>query len=149
MYIGMTLTGGAELDKKLMALERKVGRKIVKKAVRAALKPELAGSKASAKSIVGGSMGSLIARNLQLRAFKKQKKGSYGMSVKTKPDIEEFVDNGAYIPAAIEYGHISPSGGMVAAMPFMRASADTWKSVGLRIVSEELKKGVEAAAHGG
>jgi len=34
-------------------------------------------------------------------------------------------------------------------MPFMRASADTWKSVGLRIVSEELKKGVEAAAHGG
>jgi len=149
----MILEGGVELERKLLLLERKVGKRVVKKAVRAALKPMLTGSKANARSMIGGGMGSLIAKNIQLRAFKKQRKGSYGMSVKIKPDVEEFVYNSkdgkrSFIPAAIEYGHVSRGGGQVAAMPFMRQAAEAWKSVGLQIAAGELRRGIEAAAHG-
>jgi len=157
MQIGMTLKGGKELEKKLLRLETKVARKVVRKAVRKSLKPEHVASKSNARSMVGGSMGALIARNMQLRAFKKQKKGSYGMSVKIKSDVPEFVAESSsgkrnYIPSAIEYGHAAPgdAGGtkIVAANPFMRAAADPWKKVGVAIFNREIKKGIDEVARG-
>ena len=80
-------------------------------------------------------MGALIARKLQLRTFRRQKKGQYGMLVRIRPGVDEFVvvsksGRRGYIPAAIEYGHAFPyRGGKgaakdVAARPFMRPALD-------------------------
>jgi hypothetical protein len=115
----------------LDAFEKKVAKKVVRQGVRAAWKPLLNRTKENARSMVGGGMGSLIAKNTQLRAFKKQKRGQYGVLVRIKPGIPEFVHisasgKRAYIPAAIEYGHARPGRGGrgaakdVAAIPFQR-----------------------------
>jgi len=112
-----------------------VAKKIVRQAVRAAWKPLLDRAKENALSMVGGEMGRLLARHMTLRAFRRQKKGSYGVLVRIKPGIDEFVHisttgRRAYIPAAIEYGHAFPyKGGKgsaknVAARPFMRKALD-------------------------
>lgn len=153
MFISMNLTGAKELDKKLLALQTKVARKVVKKAVRTSLKPELASSKSNAKSMVSGEMGALLSKNLQLKVFKKQKKGSYGMSVKMKSDVDEFVHTSksggkSYIPAAIEYGHKTQDGGFVQAIPFMRAAADPWMKVGIALFGKEVKKGIKEVTRG-
>jgi len=39
--------------------------------------------------MVGVEMGKLLARNLQLRAFRRQKKGSYGMLVRIKKGVDD------------------------------------------------------------
>jgi len=119
----------------LNAFENKIAKKVVRQAVRAAWKPLLDRAKENARANVGGRMGALIARSLQLRAFRRQKKGQYGMLVRLRPGIDEFVvisksGKRAYLPAAIEYGHAFPyRGGKgaakdVAAIPFMRPALD-------------------------
>lgn len=145
------LEGGAALEKKLLALERTVGKKIVRKAVRAGAKPVLRAIKASARSMVGGSMGALIAKNLQTRAFKKQKKGQFGAATRFKPDIPELTETSAdgqrnFIPADIEFGHEDRAGGQVPAIPFMRSAFDATKRASEKAVVLELKKGILLAA---
>jgi len=171
MYIGMQLEGGKELDKKLMQMEQKVAKKVVRKAVRAALKPELAASKTNASSMVGGKTGGLIAKNLKIKPFKKQKKGSYGMSVLIKPyDGDVYFTKGSafslssqklikgsglrhYIPSAIEYGHAAPgdAGGVKIVPPvgWMRAAFDSWKAQGIKIYSISIKDALREVSRGG
>lgn len=120
----------------LNAFEKRIAKKIVRQGVRAAWKPLLDRAKENALSMVGGSMGRLLARNMQLRAFRRQKKGNYGMLVRVKSGVEEFIvvaksGNRAYLPVAIEYGHAFPGRGGgkgapkdVPAMPFMRKALD-------------------------
>lgn len=149
--ISLQLEGGAALEKKLLALERNVAKKIVRKAVRAGAKPVLAAIKASSRSMVGGSMGALIAKNLQTRGFKKQKRGQFGVATRFKPDIPEFVEVSAdgqrnFIPADIEFGHEDRAGGQVPAIPFMRSAFDATKRASEKAVALELKTGIELTA---
>jgi phage gpG-like protein len=134
--IKMQLQNAQAVQNALNNFEKKVAKKVVRQGVRAAWKPLLDKSKANARTYVGGAMGSLIARKLQLRAFKKQKRGQYGMYVRIRSGVDEFVyisksGKRAYIPSAIEYGHAFPyHGGRgaakdVAARPFMRTALAT------------------------
>lgn len=139
---GVKLQGFDGLEKTLLGLERKVGKKIVRSATRKAAKPALTQARQNARSMVGGNMGALISKNIQVRGFKKQKKGRFGVTVKLKPDIAEFIHVGAdgtryYIPAAIEYGHANAM-----AIPFMRRASDTTKQKRVAILSKELKTGI-------
>ena len=148
------IEGVALLEKKLLALERKIGRKIVRKAVRAGAKPMLAATKANANSMVGGEMGNLIARNLQPRAFKKQRRGQYGVATRLKTDVPEFIEESKagrrnYIPSAIEFGHIDRAGGFVPAIPYIRVSFDSTKRTSEKAVALTFKTEIEATAKRG
>ena len=150
----MKLEGLAEIERKLLSLEKKVGKKIVRKAVRAGAKPMLVAAKANANSMVGGSMGKLIARSLQTRAFKKQRRGQFGVATRLKSGVPEFVEESAdgrsnYIPAAIEYGHIDRGGGFVPAIPYIRAAFDATKRASEKAVARTFKTEIEATAKKG
>ena len=133
--IQMKIENARAVQNALNAFEKKISKKIVRQGVRAAWKPLLDRAKENARANVGGKMGALIARSLQLRAFRRQKKGQYGMLVRIKSGVDEFVvvsksGQRAYIPAAIEHGHAFPfRGGKgaakdVAAKPFLRPALD-------------------------
>lgn len=146
--IKMQIENAQAVQNALNAFEKKVAKKVVRQGVRAAWKPLLDRAKANAKANVGGEMGNLLAKHMTLRAFRRQKKGQYGMLVRIKPGIDKFVQysmgsafsitgkrkqiSGSryYIPSAIEYGHAFPGRGGkgapkdVAAMPFMRPALD-------------------------
>lgn len=129
--------------------------KIVKEAVEASWTPFLKRAIETARWAVGGIMGKTIANSLELKPFKKQHRGSYGMHVALKPDVEEFVHitkdgKRYYIPSAIEYGHAFPyRGGKrnspkdVPAFPFMRSSLDETLPDAPRIFEETLEKGLK------
>lgn len=139
------LEGGKELDAKLLKIERKTAKKIVKTAVRASTKPPLQAVRGNARGMIGGTIGSLIAKNTKALVFKFQRRGSWGMQVGIKPDVPEFVETSAegrknYIPAAIEYGHDE-----AAAIPFIRNAWDATREKARKIIGVELKKGIEAA----
>jgi hypothetical protein len=107
---GMTITGVKEIQKKFERLEKKDSRKIVRKEAREAQKTVmLPAVKSNATAMIGGSMGSAIAKKLTVRAMTKMKRGSFGSKVVIKED-EQFVHISAdgvrsYIPNAIEFGH--------------------------------------------
>lgn len=134
--ISIQIENASAVQKALDGFEKKISKKIVRQGVRAAWKPLLNKSKQNARTNVGGQMGSLIAKNLQLRAWRRQRKGQYGMMVRIKSGIPEFLSfakgartflrwrsdietrrvsyragkttGQAYIPSAIEYGHAFP-----------------------------------------
>jgi HK97 gp10 family phage protein len=165
------LTGFLELDRQLATLESKVSKKIVRTAVREGEKVAMKAAKSNALSMVGGNMGRLIARNMALRAFKHQRKGSYGMRLGLNPDVVEFQGlrlgshtrvsfergKGAavgnifrkiggsvgrwYIPAALEYGH-----GNAKPIPFMRKAYDSSRAAMIKKMKQIMKQGIEKAA---
>ncbi len=137
------LEGFEGLEKKLLRLERKIAKKVIRKAVRKAAKPALMQARQNARSMIGGTMGQLLSKSLQIRAFRRQKKGGFGVTMRIKADIPEFIHVGVdgtryYIPAAIEYGHDN-----AAAIPFMRNAAITTKQKSTAILSKEIKTGIE------
>ena len=131
MNISMTVTGAKELQRMLTRLERKEASKIVRKETRDSqkmvMRPTIGGK---ALGMVGGRMGTEIAKNLTIRAMTKMKRGSYGAKVIIKPhDAFVYVSadgTRSYIPNAIEYGHAGPGdagGAKVAApIPFQRSA---------------------------
>lgn len=146
---GVKLQGFDGLEKTLLGLERKIGKKIVRSATRKAAKPALIQARQNARSMVGGNMGALISKNIQVKGFKKQKKGQFGITVKLKAGISEFIHVGVdgtryYIPAAIEYGHANAM-----AIPFMRRASDMTKNKRVAILGKELKQGIETLAKRG
>lgn len=157
--VNLKIENARQVQDALNKFEKKVAKKTVRQGVRAAWKPLLDRSKENARSNVGGKMGRLITSKLQLRAWRRQKRGQYAMMVRVKSGIDEFVHvsksgNRAYIPSAIEYGHAFPyHGGKgaskdVAAMPFMRPALDVtlpkapkiFKTFLIRAIREENKK---------
>jgi hypothetical protein len=161
LYVRYTLENGAELQKRLDALEKKTGSKIVSMALRAAQKLLLDRSKAEAKMTVGGDMGKAIAGALQLRVMKKRK-GSYGLSLllkknedfrhKTKSGKvrrtdksgqEKYVKGDYYIPAAIEYGHIAQNGTIVRPLSFLRQPDKATVQQRLDMFQKDVKQGIE------
>jgi HK97 gp10 family phage protein len=143
------LKGFEGLERKLVGLEKKVGKKIVRSAARKASKPALDTAKQNALTMVGGKMGTLISKNLHIRGFRKQKRGQFGLSMKIKPGVPEFIHTGKdgtryYIPAAIEYGHANAMG-----IPFMRAASDMTRNKRVKILGRELAAGIMAVAKRG
>lgn len=168
MSIGVTMTleGGKELEAKLRRLEMKVAKKIAKDAVRASAKTVLTPAKANAQSMVGGKMGSLISRSLQLRVGKAKRRGQFFIRVQHNPKFNYALVSYArgsssslatgrttgkrhYIPNAIEYGHAFPgqAGGAksVAAIPYLRSAFDSNVARAELVMRRELFSGVERA----
>lgn len=140
------IEGAKELDRKLLALERKTAKKVIRSAVRKGSKVIVNAVKVNVVNMVGGSMGLLLRKNVIVRAFKKQKKGSFGVRTMLRPEVDEFVhitknNVRQYIPAAIEYGHDK-----AAAIPFMRNASDTHGEKARQVAIEEMKQRIEQAA---
>jgi len=159
-----TLDGFKELDHKLSKLENKIAKTIVKKANRIAVKTVKVAVERRAKRMVGGNMGQLIAENVIIQVFKKQRKGSYGLRVGIRPNVEEFQGKSDshfrkvqgrtrsivklfkgkrwYIPAALEYGH----GENKRPIPFFRSAWNASKKMAVKVLGENLKAGIEKEA---
>lgn len=139
------LKGFKELEQRLKKMATKDAKSAVRKGVREAQKVAQKEAKANATSMVGGEMGSKIAKALKVQALWKQKKGSYSLQVAVDPKkADEFVHvtkkgERQYIPNAIEHGHRKPHGKSkdVAPIPFMRTAAES-------TVQARLKKLIEA-----
>jgi len=143
-------TRGFEIfDAQLKHLERKVAKQIVKTATRTAAKNTLKEVKANAKSLVGGEMGTLLAKHAKIIVFKHQRRGSWGVQIGMKAGIPEFTEYSKigkrnYIPSAIEFGH-----GNARPIPFIRSAWAKTKAQDVRIMGKELKKGIEREAKRG
>ena len=140
--------GAKELERMLAQIGGKVAKKIVRQAVRKGQKPILAKAKSNASTLVGGSMGSKIAKNTKIKAPKRQKKGQYLLSTKvmSDPAFEHVNKDGTrhWIPAAIEFGHGAKKEQI--AIPFLRKAADSEGEKATNIVIKELGEGVEREA---
>lgn len=134
------------MERKLSRLEKKVGKKIVRTALRRVAKEVLLpASKDNALNMVGGSMGALIAKSLAVRALKRRR-GSFGVRVMLKPDVEGFVDVSAsgrrfYIPGIIEYGHDNAQ-----PIPYLRNAAAAKKQQVVQMATSLIKTGIESEA---
>lgn len=153
----MTLEGFEGLGAKLLRLEKKTAKKIVRSSTRAAAKVTLKQVKSNAKSMIGGNMGSLIAKHAKVIVFKHQRKGSYGVQIGMKPNVPQFdywpvgsssslrarrtTGKKSYIPAAIEYGH-----GNARPIPYIRRAWETTKPKAVKTLANELKQGIEREA---
>lgn len=148
------LQGNKELEKKLLELDSKVAKKIVRQAVRDSAQIMQKEIQANARSFVGGKMGNLLARHTIVRAFKKQRKGAYGVTTKFAGDVPEFVATTSegkryFIPIAIEYGHAAPGLGgsgdkTVPAIPVVRTAFDTKQDECLRTIEDEVEQGIKS-----
>ena len=145
----MKLTGFDDLESKLVALEKKVAKGIVRKAVRGAQKMLLRQVKLNAVNMVGGELGRHLAKGFVTKAIYKQRKGSYQLQVAIHPDkADDYRGDGttnAYLPYAIEYGHIARGGGAVAAVPFVRAASDKTNEARIKFLQKAIKDGVNNA----
>jgi HK97 gp10 family phage protein len=72
------IEGGAELERKLKALEANAAKKIMRKAVRAGGKPIMAKTKELAPVKTG-----LLKRSFKIRALKTRKRSSVGIKITT------------------------------------------------------------------
>ena len=152
----ISLIGGRELEAKLKELETKVSKKIVRAAVRKAQKSLIPTIKTYLAGISrGGGMSEKIAKALQVRAPRRQARGSYSLNVQIRNDPEltyypkgsssslatrKTTGHRSYIPAAIEYGHGQNK--EQAARPFMRPAADATVNSRIRIMTKELAAGI-------
>ena len=105
----LKLEGFREFDAKLKRLVPKVAKKIVRQATKAAAKNTLKRVKENAKSMIGGEMGDLIARNAKVFVFKHQRRGSWGVQIGMDPREKRFihistVGKRSYIPSAMSMG---------------------------------------------
>ncbi len=128
----INVTGAKQIEAALAAMDTKIARKTVRQAVRASGKVTVEKTRQNAQTLVGGKMGAEIAKNVQIRAWRRQKRGVYGMSIRLKTGVEAFIhiadqskypSGRTYIPFAIEYGHDN-----AAPIPFMRNAADSTRN---------------------
>jgi len=147
------VTGLVALEKKLTALPTKVARKVIRQALRKGAKPVKASVKTNAVAMVGGEMGSLIAKATAIRAVgQRPGRASVGvvLTAKYNDDFVHIAKDGkrSYIPSAIEFGHTGPGGGekVTPANPFARRAWHTQKPKALSIIQNALRAGVEREA---
>ena len=79
MEVALTVSGAEAIEKQLLAMERKVAKKIVRKAVRDGGKVTLKVAQDLSRNIVGGQTGGVMAKALRVRAYKRQKPGTYAV----------------------------------------------------------------------
>jgi len=148
--ISVQIEGAKELETKLLELERKMAKKIIRQGVRNAQKILIPAIKSNLSAISkGGGMSEMIAKALQIRAARKNPRGSYSVNVqiRNQPDFVYYPKGSfssletrktqgkrSYIPAAIEYGHGQNK--EQAARPFMRPAADSTERSRIKILSD-------------
>ncbi|MBE3101475.1 MAG: HK97 gp10 family phage protein [Firmicutes bacterium] len=144
--VGITFSG-QEVKTLIEGLSKNVASKIIRKSVRDGMKVYQDEAKGTATTMVGGTMGMLLADSMQIRARKKKKKGFYAMNVLLKSGVKEFFytakkgkQKTTYIPAAIEYGHFG-----AAPIPFMRKAFLQSKEAIIDTVQSSLKDEIELA----
>jgi HK97 gp10 family phage protein len=145
----LKLDGFAEFDAKLKRLVPKVAKKIVRQATKAAAKNTLKRVKENAKSMIGGEMGDLIARNAKVFVFKHQRRGSWGVQIGMDPREKRFIHisqsgRRSYIPSALEYGH-----GNAKPKAYIRKAWAETKQQDVKIMASKLKEGIEREAQRG
>jgi len=150
---GIDIDGDKRLERSLLSMEKKASKKIVRTAVRKGGNVVMKKARINAKSMVGGKMGRLLARNIVLRKYKKQRRSQFSMFVAMRAGVAAFVykakkwskypDMTTYIPAAIESGHTTGQGDAVPAKPFMRNAYQSAGKTAQRIVVIEIKDGVK------
>jgi len=156
--VSIGIEGDKRLQRKLAALERRDKTKIVKKGLREASKILRDAARQNARSMVGGQMGSLLARTLKYYMLRMRRRDLYGMQVRHKADVPELVDTTKddqkyYIPAAIEYGHALPGyGGSgrkdVGPIPYVRRAYDEKEDAAKLAFEACLRRQVEAVFRG-
>jgi hypothetical protein len=161
----LRVVGARSLERKLLKLNMQGpwGKKRVRFAVTKGAAVVRKEGRKNARTVVGGNMGALLAKNIVSQVYKKQRSGSYARWIGMRPDVDEFVSptKGSvfinnvqvtgrrnYIPAAIEYGHAAPGQGgtgvkIVPAMSFLRAAVDTHGKEARRVTLQEIKRGIE------
>lgn len=152
MRISYTIQGGEQLAANLGTLGLRVQKNVVRQAVRAGQKPMQTAARSAAKSL--GSehdgdkvdMSELLAKNIVIAAPKKQSPGSYSLDVQMRRNVPEFVHKNkagreTYIPAAIEYGHMAGDT-YVPAIPFLRQAAEVTVNERIRVLIDEMRKGI-------
>lgn len=152
MKITFQIDGAKELMDNLSTLGLRVQRKVVRQAVRAAQKPMQAAGRSAARALGsevdsdGVDMSELLAQHIVIAVPRKQQAGSYSLHVQMRAGVSEFVHvskagRRTYIPAAIEYGHMSGTT-YVPAIPFLRQAAEATVNERIRVLTEELRKGI-------
>ena len=150
----MKLEGARDLERKLNKMEKKEGKAVVRKGVRDATKEEsLAQAKSNASTMVGGTMGQMLAKSLTLRheSKKRRVRGAWGVDIKfSKAYNKRFVHiakrdgRRTYIPYAIEYGHgVHPD---QAGIPFLRSAWDSSKYATAKSIPKKIWDGIKAIA---
>jgi hypothetical protein len=152
MRITFQIDGGEELMKNLETLGLRVQKNVVRRAIRAAQKPMQTAARAAARGLGNGvdtdgvDMSELLAKNIVIAAPKKQRSGSYSLHVQMRRDVPEFLHKSqsnreTYIPAAIEYGHMS-GGTYVPAIPFLRRAAEATVNERIRVLTDAMRTGI-------
>ena len=141
-FVSIEVLGDKALQRKLKAIPIALERKIVRKALREAARPVLA----TAQALVPVESGKL-KKGLKLRALRKQKRGQFGVQVRTPTHDELGTPYGLrayYYPAHLELGH-----GNVAGRPFLRNALDSNRTTSTAIAAREIRAGIEAEAQRG
>jgi HK97 gp10 family phage protein len=133
------LEGGAELERKLKAIDAKLAKSIVKKALRAGAKVVLKAAKAKAPRKSG-----LLVKSLKVRSA-KAKKGAVRMAVQTR---EGDFKGETFYAAFTEFGHrignrkLGNARKVVEAKPFLGPAFDASKDEAARAITETIKQGL-------
>lgn len=145
----ITIEGGAQLEAKLNALGRDAAKKIGRRAVTTAAGVIRTAARQNARSMVGGEMGSQIAKHIKSFVQKRQKRFYYSRGVDVDPKGQAegiFVDiaedgNRNYIPAAIEFGHDDAQ-----PIPFLKSAWKANDRRSLSVMMKSLREGIESEA---
>jgi len=164
MKVTFDIRGNKELMANLATLPQKMEKKVIAQAVRATQKIMVPVAQSNARTMLANSkypdgrdMSELIAKNIVVRAAKKQKRGLYTINVMMRPKVGEFLwypkgsssslsdkettGRGTYIPAAIEYGHMAGST-YVPPVSFMRSAAESTKDKRMEMFTNLLRSGL-------
>jgi hypothetical protein len=150
MQVMVTIKGADLIEKELARLPIKVSKRIVRDSVRAGANVTLRVAKELSRGIVGGQTGKMMAQALRVSAFRRQRKGQYGMTLSfdtQKYPLKHVTAEGKeyFIPHAIEYGHVAVDGSPVAAIPFLRPAVEASRRQAENMILQKLITGIEEA----
>jgi len=153
MQVTIDIEGLAELDRKLQSLPVTMAKRTASRALRAGAKIIQAATKANAAAMVGGKMGSIIARFITVRALRFARTGVYRVGVLIdKRGNDQFVyltkrkkpGTRYYIPAAIEFGHkTAKARRLVTPIRFMQTAAESKMQEAATAIGDTLKSELE------
>jgi len=139
----MTVQGAAELERKLLTLERKIARKVVRQALRKGAKIVQGATKIGAPVKTGRMRKSIMIRKPRGR----DRPGTYSLAVlfdtARYPGLIKYSRAGKryFYPAAVEYGH-----GDVAGHPFVRPAFESREAEARSLILSDIAAGIERVA---
>lgn len=127
--VDIRITGEAELQRNLNALEQKIQKRLTRRAMKAAAVPLLARSQELAPVLTGATRD-----HLQIRMFSRRNFFGARVQTGTREEMGIPADSPWYYPAIVEYrGH-----------PFMRPAVDETRAQVIETFIAELKDEVNS-----